>query len=282
MSRKSFIKDMKTLYGKSENELPVQPEEVYMDAQLAVEFAGEKYAARLCGRIYRQKVHSDKWAVLLHPNRLTGLSLANKIGYIYYELGYNILAPDMRGFGKSEGRLALGCLESMDVYDWLCRLNKEYDAKHIVVHGLSLGGAVVNFLSGIDRFMEAGPVEVHRLFSLSDLHVEGLIVDSSYVDMRKFASRNYLIRHGTGMTKENVDYYSNALESLCHATQPMLVIHGMKDMIVSPDNADKIASCLKISPTVWKVDGEWHVFVLMGRRIEEYTEKVREFVESLK
>ena len=117
MSRKSFIKDMKTLYGKSENELPVQPEEVYMDAQLAVEFAGEKYAARLCGRIYRQKVHSDKWAVLLHPNRLTGLSLANKIGYIYYELGYNILAPDMRGFGKSEGRLALGCLESMDVYD---------------------------------------------------------------------------------------------------------------------------------------------------------------------
>ena len=241
MSRKSFIKDMKTLYGKSENELPVQPEEVYMDAQLAVEFAGEKYAARLCGRIYRQKVHSDKWAVLLHPNRLTGLSLANKIGYIYYELGYNILAPDMRGFGKSEGRLALGCLESMDVYDWLCRLNKEYDAKHIVVHGLSLGGAVVNFLSGIDRFMETGPVEVHRLFSLSDLHVEGLIVDSSYVDMRKFASRNYLIRHGTGMTKENVDYYSNALESLCYATQPMLVIHGMKDMIVSPDNADKIA-----------------------------------------
>lgn len=277
----SFFSGIKALYGKSENELPVKPEDVYMNAQLAEEFAGEKYAANLYGRIYRQTTDSDKWAVLLHPNQLNGGVIADKIGYIYYELGYNILAPDQRGFGKSEGKLALGCLESMDIYDWLCKLNEDYDPKHIVVHGLSLGGAAVNFLSGIDEFMENGPVKVHELSSLSELHVDGLIVDSSYIDMQQFAGKKYLIRHGTGLTEENVDYYSNAASSLCYAEIPMMVIHGTKDLMVSPDNADKIAECLKTPPRCWKADGEWHVFVLLGKRTEEYREKVQEFLMGL-
>lgn len=277
----SFFSGIKALYGKSENELPVKPEDVYMNAQLAEEFAGEKYAANLYGRIYRQMTDSDKWAVLLHPNQLNGGVIADKIGYIYYELGYNILAPDQRSFGKSEGKLALGCLESMDIYDWLCKLNEDYNPKHIVVHGLSLGGAVVNFLSGIDEFMENGPVRVHELSSLSELHVDGLIVDSSYIDMQQFAGKKYLIRHGTGLTEENVDYYSNAANSLCYAEIPMMVIHGTKDLMVSPDNADKIAECLKTPPRCWKADGEWHVFVLLGKRTEEYREKVQEFLMGL-
>lgn len=277
----SFFSGIKALYGKSENELPVKPEDVYMNAQLAEEFAGEKYAAKLYGRIYRQTTDSDKWAVLLHPNQLNGGVIADKIGYIYYELGYNILAPDQRGFGKSGGKLALGCLESMDIYDWLCKLNEDYDPKHIVVHGLSLGGAAVNFLSGIDEFMENGTVKVHELSSLSELHVDGLIVDSSYIDMQQFAGKKYLIRHGTGLTEENVDYYSNAANSLCYAEIPMMVIHGTKDLLVSPDNADKIAACLKTPPRCWKADGEWHVFVLLGKRTEEYREKVQEFLMDL-
>lgn len=277
----SFFSGIKALYGKSENELPVEPEDVYMNAQLAEEFAGEKYAAKLYGRIYRQTTDSDKWAVLLHPNQLNGGVIADKIGYIYYELGYNILAPDQRGFGKSKGKLALGCLESMDIYDWICKLNEDYDPKHIVVHGLSLGGAAVNFFSGIDEFMENGSVQVHELFSLSELHVEGLIVDSSYIDMQQFAGKKYLIRHGTGLTEENVDYYSNAANSLCYAEIPMMVIHGTKDLMVSPDNADKIAEYLKTPPRCWKADGEWHVFVLLGKRTEEYREKVQEFLMNL-
>lgn len=277
----SFFSGIKSLYGKSENKLPVEPEDVYMNAQLAEEFAGEKYAAKLYGRIYRQTTDSDKWAVLLHPNQLNGGVIADKIGYIYYELGYNILAPDQRGFGKSGGKLALGCLESMDIYDWLCKLNEDYDPNHIVVHGLSLGGAAVNFLSGIDGFMENGPVQVHELSSLSELYVDGLIVDSSYMDMQQFAGKKYLIRHGTGLTEENVDYYSNAANSLCYAGIPMMVIHGTKDLLVSPDNADKIAACLKTPPRCWKADGEWHVFVLLGKRTEEYREKVQEFLMDL-
>ncbi|MGN0297980.1 MAG: alpha/beta hydrolase [Lachnospiraceae bacterium] len=281
MNIKSFISEIKTRYGKSGNKLPVKPEAVYMNAQLAVEFAGEQFAAQLYGRIYKQKTDSDKWAVLLHPNQLNGHIIADKIGYIYYELGYNILAPDLRGFGKSSGHVALGCLESMDVYDWLCKLNEDYNTKHIVVHGLSLGGTTVNFLSGIDKFMEKGPVQVHPLSSLTELHVVALIADSSYIDMLQFASQKYLVSHGTGLTKETFHYYSNAANSLPYATPAMMIIHGSKDTIVSPNNADKIAACLKTPPRYWKVDGQNHVFVLMGRQTAKYRQEVQEFLMGI-
>lgn len=278
MRMESIINRFKKTFG---NKLPVKPEEVFINAQLAVEFAGDKYAVRLFGRIYRQEDASDRWAVLLHPNQLNGKIIAGKIGYIYHELGYNILAPDMRGFGKSSGHVALGVLESMDVYDWLLKLNNDYGAKHIVVHGLSLGGATVNYLSGIDRFLAEGSVHVHPLSSLEELHVAGLISDSSYIDMQQFARKSFLIRHGTGLPEEGFDYYSNAANSLCHASTPMMVIQGTGDSIVSPDNADKIAACMKTPPRCWKAERQEHVFVLLGRRTEEYRTEVREFLMDI-
>ena len=274
----SFSKAMKSIYGKSKTALPVNPEEVYIQSKLAGEFAGEKFAVRLFGRIYRQRDVSDKWVILLHPNQLNGQIIANKIGYIYYELGYNILAPDLRSFGKSKGHVAMGFLESMDIYDWLCKINDKYGAKHIVIHGLSLGGATINYLSGIDTFLAKEPIHVHTLCSPQELHVEKLIVDSSFVDLKQFAGNSYLTRYGTGLTKETFEYYGDASGSLCYSLVPMMIIHGTKDFFVKMSNADKIADCLNVPFQYWKVEGEGHVFVLLDRCTDEYREKVQAFL----
>ena len=278
MNREEFLKAMRYVRGDTDNVLPVVAEETYIHAELAEKFAGERYGVRLFGRIYKQRESSAKWAVLLHPNQLNGSIIANNIGYIYYELGYNILAPDLRGFGKSEGRVAMGCLESMDVYDWLQKINADYHAEQIVVHGLSLGGAAVNYLSGLDSFLENGPVKVEKLKSLPELHVTGLIVDSSYVDMKQFANKAFLIWSGTGLTKENFDYYSSSEESLRHAKVPMMIIHGKKDHFVKMKNADRIESCLSVPCLRWNVEKEGHVFVLQGRKVEEYKEEIVGFL----
>lgn len=44
----------------------------------------------------------------------------------------------------------MGYLESLDVWDWLTYLNKNYDCEEIFVHGVSLGGATTVFVSGLE------------------------------------------------------------------------------------------------------------------------------------
>ena len=104
MNREEFVRAIKYVKGKTDKVLPVTPQQVWIRAELAEKFAGEKYGVRLWGRIYKQKEPSGKWAIILHPNQLDGSIITNNIGYIYYELGYHILAPDLRGeyYGAAE------------------------------------------------------------------------------------------------------------------------------------------------------------------------------------
>ena len=279
MNREESVRAIKYVKGKTDKILPVTPQQVWIRAELAEKFAGEKYGVRLWGRIYKQKEPSGKWAIILHPNQLDGSIITNNIGYIYYELGYHILAPDLRGFGKSEGRVAMGFLESLDVYDWLKKLHADYKVEQVIVHGLSLGGATVNYLSGLDTFMENGPLKVGKLQALPELHVTRLIVDSSYVGMKQFACKSFFIWSGIGLTKDNFDYYGDASESLRHSKTPMMIIHGKKDYFVKMKNADRIEECVNADCRRWNVEGEGHVFVLLGRKTGEYRDRIREFLE---
>ena len=116
--------------GSTTSSLPVEAESINMEAKTAAEFAGDDYAVNLHANVYMHvdengNQDSDKWALLIHPFMLKGETIASNVGPFYYEKGYNIIAPDLRGFGESEGSVALGCIESMDVYDWLVKLNAE-------------------------------------------------------------------------------------------------------------------------------------------------------------
>jgi uncharacterized protein len=88
---------------------------------------------------------SAKTVVMLH-----GFADA-KIGAIAWsepwrELGYNILAVDLRAHGESDGRLCTaGQLESSDILQLLDQLRAQHPdrAQRIVLFGVSLGAAVV-------------------------------------------------------------------------------------------------------------------------------------------
>ncbi len=92
---------------------------------------------------------SDKWVILIHGNAMKSKQMFNATGKMYTDNGYNVLAPDLRGAGDSGGSVAMGYLESLDVYDWIKDLNNNYQTRYgvstapstIIVHGVSLGGA---------------------------------------------------------------------------------------------------------------------------------------------
>lgn len=142
----------------------------------------------LSANVYISNANSDKWAVLLHGVNMTGKQIYSALGEMYTSQGYNVLAPDLRGAGDSEGRVAMGYLESLDVYDWIKDLNTNYERfgvnkkpKTIVVHGVSLGGATtLQLATNPDIASAKGGV---YSANLTDLNVKGFVDDCGYTSM---------------------------------------------------------------------------------------------------
>lgn len=268
------------------SELPVEATSINMNAKTAAQFAGEDYNVKLHASVYMHvdengNKDSDKWVLLIHANSLDGESIAKTVGPFYYEKGYNILAPDLRGAGDSEGECGLGFLESLDAYDWLNKLNDEYAVSQVFVHGISLGGATTNFLSGIDKFISNGPTKMDATIKpISELKVIGLVEDCGYTDMTQFSSKNSLLKSNIGLTEDNFDYYSKATNSLQYCNLPMLIIHGTSDIIVKVENADTVKNTVKGETEEWLVDGQNHAFIIMGMKTDEYKEHVQAFIDK--
>ena len=254
-----------------------------MVATTAGERCGENYKVKLSGKIYYAEVDkngnptSDKWAYLIHGANMTGQAMADAVGHMYLDQGYNILASDSRGYGNSEGEEELGYVESLDVWDWLTYLNNTYGDKceKIIVHGISLGGATTVFASGLEIDGK----------TMKDQHVIGLVEDCGYTSLTgvikgllgvtsssdSTSSSNELVAKilgifkkddlssvssssltdevikkllidnvDVGLTEENFDTYQNALDSLNRSELPVLIIHGTDDSIVPFENSTEI------------------------------------------
>lgn len=261
------------------------PEDITIDATTAGDFAGDDYYATLHGNLYLNE-ESDNWVVLIHPFGFTGESIANKIGPYYYEIGYNILSVDLRGFGDSEGSMSMGFLDSLDVYDWLVELQK-YNPKQIFIHGISLGAGTTNFVSGIDQFMEQAPADIRMnkdFKSIEDLHVVGLVVDSGFVDMTAIgASETMLLKMDVGLNEDNIEYYSQATNSLKYCKLPVLFIHGQNDSIVDFEQveiAEKTIATPDENIRTYYPEAA-HAFIVMGTNADEYKANVQEFVTDV-
>ena len=254
-----------------------------MVATTAGERCGENYKVKLSGKIYYAEVDkngnptSDKWVYLIHGANMTGQAMADAVGQMYLDQGYNILAPDSRGYGNSEGEEELGYVESLDVWDWLTYLNNTYGDKceKIILHGISLGGATTVFASGLEIDGK----------TMKDQHVIGLVEDCGYTSLtgvikgllgvtsssNSTSSSNELVAKilgifkkddlssvstgsltdevikkllidnvDVGLTEENFDTYQNALDSLNRSELPILIIHGTDDSIVPFENSTEI------------------------------------------
>lgn len=67
----------------------------------------------------------------------------------YYKMGYNVLMPHMRAHcGSSHKYCTMGWLERLDIIDWINFITTTNKDCRIVLHGLSMGGAMVMMVTG--------------------------------------------------------------------------------------------------------------------------------------
>lgn len=67
---------------------------------------------------------------------------------LYHSMGMNILLPDQRAHGKSEGKyITFGVKESRDMQSWIDFHNKYFGEFPIILSGLSMGASTVLYLA---------------------------------------------------------------------------------------------------------------------------------------
>lgn len=291
---------------------------VEMTATTGPEKLGEDFRVKLSANIYYADIDnsgeptSDKWALLIQGFQMDAQTMADSVGQMYIDQGYNVLSMDIRGFGNSEGSVGMGYLESLDAWDWLTYLNETYpnNCNQIIVHGVSLGGATTLFLSG---------AEINGK-TIKDQNVIGLVDDCGYTSMLGIIDdllgsvsdvelvakilgifdkesltdvvgeeniKKLLIENvGIGLTEENFDECQNALDSLAKCELPILIIHGTEDFIVPFENSTDVYNAAMQNEKIpyvqrFVAEGESHAFITIGTKYNVYEGHVKNFITQV-
>ena len=103
---------------------------------------------KLHGYIAKNEKESKTWVIAVHGYTDSAYFMVDAVKqFLHY--GYNVLIPDLRAHGKSEGKyIGMGWLDRLDLIEWINYLIKTYGNIKIILYGISMGAAAVMMTSG--------------------------------------------------------------------------------------------------------------------------------------
>jgi pimeloyl-ACP methyl ester carboxylesterase len=197
-----------------------------------------------------------------------------------HELGYNILALDLRAHGESEGRFTTaGFFERQDVNQVIDELKGDLpeQTRELVLFGISLGAAV------------AAAVAVAR----DDL--QAVIMESPYPNYRLAAAAHTMVLGGPGGWLQrwsfrwaqriaHADFSKVQPEDLIPQIPcPLMVIRSAADVFIDDDHAAIVAAAVARRPAnslsvYWNAENAHHVAALEQNPVL-YREQLGRFLE---
>ena len=181
---------------------------------------------------------SKRWAIIAHGY---GCTQANSyyIAANYLLMGWQVLTPDLRSSGASEGKyLSLGYRESEDIVAWARQIAIRYPDAEIVLHGVSMGAATV--MLAVDN--EALPAQVvacvedcgyTNAFDLLATQME----DS--FGLPAFPAMNLLDWRCQEVAGFSL-HQAVPAKAVQKSRVPLLFIHGTRDTLVPVDMAQQL------------------------------------------
>ncbi len=94
------------------------------------------------------KTGSHRYAVICHGYGGCGQQM-QRLAKPFYDMGFNILLPDARAHGGSDGKMiGMGWPERRDIVEWIYEILKRDAEAEIVLSGASMGAATVMMTAG--------------------------------------------------------------------------------------------------------------------------------------
>ncbi|WP_082676550.1 alpha/beta hydrolase [Shouchella shacheensis] len=194
-------------------------------------FIQSKDGLRLHALYIASPVRTKKTIILAHG--YTGVSSEmGSLARLYLEdHQYNILMPDNRGHGRSQGDyVGFGWPDRLDFLQWIdYTIQRTGTDSSVVLHGISMGGATVLMTSG-----EKLPPQVKAV--ISDCAYTSAEDILSYHLKQMYRLPRFPILYTTSLwTKMRAGYCfreASALNQVKKAQVPILYIHGEKDTFV--------------------------------------------------
>lgn len=191
------------------------------------------------------KKESKIWVIAVHGYTDSGYFMVNAAKQ-FLSYGYNVLIPDLRAHGKSEGKyIGMGWLDRLDLLKWIDYLIATYGDIKIILYGVSMGAATVMMTSG-----EKLPSNVRMV-----------IEDCGYTSVwDEFAHELKYIFHmptfpalynANIITKIRAGYFfkkASCIKQIKKSKIPILFIHGDRDKFVPFYMLDRLynaATCPK-------------------------------------
>ena len=205
--------------------------------------------------IVNQNNSTDKWAIVVHGYAGSGKLMSAKAKY-FYEMGYNVLIPDLRGHGKSEGDyIGMGLKDRLDIISWINFIIKNNTESELVLHGTSMGAATVLMASG-----ENLPSNVKAI--IADCAYTSAWDEFTY-ELETYLNlpTSYILNVTDLVTKLKAGYSfkeASALDAVKKSTVPILYIHGDSDKFVPYSMMDKLYNATKSPKKKLTIEGAEH------------------------
>lgn len=184
---------------------------------------------KLHGYEVKNENKTNKWAIVVHGYTSEGELVSSKAKH-FYEMGYNVLVPDLRGHGKSEGDyIGMGWDDRLDIIDWINNILKDNPSSEIILHGTSMGAATVLSTSG-----ENLPKNVKAI--IADCGYTSVWNEFTYQLKALFNLPSFPVMNLSNMVTMVKAGYSlkdaSPIEQVAKSKTPILYIHGDKDDFV--------------------------------------------------
>lgn len=249
--------------------------------RIIVEYTGERVSIvsydgkTMVGYLKKREKKSSKWAILIHSYR-SDHTFMNPYAEKYLDNGYNILQPDNRAHGQSEGNyIGLGYLDQYDILEWIKYIIIEDPGAEIVLHGVSMGATAAMILSGQEGLPE---------------NLVAIIADCGYKSAKDYLS--WKINHKLHLPAFPIIQISNlsfkiaagyyledcsAINQVVHSKKPLLLIHGSADATVPVEDAYELYRAASCQKDIYIAQGAGHAESLF---VDEniYWEKVFGFI----
>lgn len=230
---------------------------------------------KLSGVYIESEFTSDKVAILAHGYAGNLEQMAPYVK-LYHDMGFNVLVPDARGHGTSEGDyIGFGWHERKDYLQWIqLMIDKVGTDAELALYGISMGGATVMNVSG-----EELPDNVKVIVEdcgYSSLNGELAYQLKDMYDLPEFP----LIPVTSLVTKIRSDYWFGEADTVAQVKKnhvPMLFIHGAEDKFVPTEMVNDVYEANPSPKELYIAPNADHAESYELNK-EEYKQKVQNFV----